>query len=42
MARAMPRARVEWIDSGYVIDPAHPVVPAFVDEVLALSESSTA
>lgn len=35
MAAAMPSARVEWIESGHLINPAHPVVLAFVDEVLA-------
>jgi esterase len=31
---AMPSARVEWVEGGHAIDPAHPVVLAFVDEVL--------
>lgn len=35
MAAAMPTARVEWVDGGHLIDPAHPAVLAFVDEVLA-------
>lgn len=35
MAQAMPQARVEWIDGGHIINPAHPTVLAFVDEVLA-------
>ncbi len=35
MAEAMPRARVEWIEGGHLIDPAHPAVLGFVDEVLA-------
>jgi pimeloyl-ACP methyl ester carboxylesterase len=34
MAQAMPQARVEWIDGGHIIDPAHPAVLAFVGEVL--------
>jgi pimeloyl-ACP methyl ester carboxylesterase len=36
MAAAMPSARVEWVDGGHLIDPAHPAVLAFVDEVLTL------
>ena len=36
MAAAMPSARVEWVEGGHLIDPAHPAVLAFVDEVLAL------
>ncbi len=32
---AMPQASVEWVEGGHAIDPAHPVVLAFVDEVLA-------
>jgi pimeloyl-ACP methyl ester carboxylesterase len=35
MAAAMPSARLEWVEGGHIIDPAHPVVLAFVDEVLA-------
>ena len=35
MAAAMPSARVEWVKGGHLIDPAHPSVLAFVDEVLA-------
>ncbi len=34
-AAAMPSARVEWIEGGHLINPAHPAVLAFVDEVLA-------
>jgi hypothetical protein len=34
----MPSARIEWVEGGHAIDPAHPVVLAFVDEVLALRE----
>jgi len=37
IARAMPRARVEWVEGGHAIDPAHPLVLDFVDEVLARS-----
>lgn len=33
MAEAIPTARVEWVDGDHLIDPAHPVVLAFVDEV---------
>jgi esterase len=35
MAEAMPSARVEWVEGGHLIDPAHPVVLAFLDEVMA-------
>ena len=38
MAQAMPQARVEWIEGGHIINPAHPAVLRFVDEVLALKE----
>jgi hypothetical protein len=34
-AEAMPSARVVWVEGGHLTDPAHPVVLAFVDEVLA-------
>ena len=32
---SIPSARTEWVDGGHLIDPAHPAVLAFVDEVLA-------
>ena len=35
VASAIPGARVEWVEGGHLIDPAHPVVLGFVDEVLA-------
>lgn len=35
LARALPAARVERVAGGHLIHPAHPVVLAFVDEVLA-------
>jgi pimeloyl-ACP methyl ester carboxylesterase len=35
MAAAMPSARVAWVEGGHLIDPAHPVVLGFVDEILA-------
>ena len=35
MAEAMPGARVEWVEGGHIVNPAHPAVLAFVDEVLA-------
>ena len=35
LAAAMPSARVEWVGGGHAIDPAHPVVLAFVEVVLA-------
>jgi pimeloyl-ACP methyl ester carboxylesterase len=34
VATAMPSARVEWVEGGHAIDPAHPVVLGFIDEVL--------
>lgn len=42
MAEAMPRAKVEWIEGGHIINPAHPAVLGFVDEVLALKEEPSA
>jgi len=33
-AQAMPDAKVEWVEGGHLIHPAHPVVLAFVDKVL--------
>jgi pimeloyl-ACP methyl ester carboxylesterase len=38
MAKAMPRAKVEWVEGRHLINPAHPAVLAFDDEVLALKE----
>ncbi len=35
IATAMPAARVEWVEGGHIINPAHPAVLAFVDEQLA-------
>jgi pimeloyl-ACP methyl ester carboxylesterase len=35
VAAAMPGARVEWVEGGHLINPAHPAVCAFVEEVLA-------
>jgi pimeloyl-ACP methyl ester carboxylesterase len=35
MAEAMSSARVEWVEGGHLIDPAHPAVLGFVDEVVA-------
>ncbi len=35
MAAALPSATVEWVEGGHLVNPAHPVVLAFVDEVLA-------
>jgi esterase len=35
VASAMPSARVEWVEGGHAINPAHPVVLEFVDDVLA-------
>lgn len=33
MAAAMPSARVAWVEGGHLIDPAHPVVLDFLDDV---------
>jgi pimeloyl-ACP methyl ester carboxylesterase len=38
LAAAMPAVRVEWVEGGHAIDPAHPVVLDFVDEVVAPKE----
>lgn len=35
LAAAMPSARIERVAGGHLIDPAHPAVLSFVDEVLA-------
>jgi esterase len=35
MADAMPSAKVEWVEGGHLINPAHPAVLRFVDDVLA-------
>jgi esterase len=37
-ANAIPGAKVAWVDGGRLIDPAHPVVLSFLDEILALKE----
>jgi pimeloyl-ACP methyl ester carboxylesterase len=37
-AAAMPSARVEWVVGGHLINPAHPAVLAFIDEVLDREE----
>jgi pimeloyl-ACP methyl ester carboxylesterase len=34
-ARAIPSARLVWVDGGHLIDAAHPAVLSFVDEVAA-------
>lgn len=31
-------ARVEWVDGGHAVNPAHPVVLDFIDEVFAREE----
>lgn len=35
VARALPSARAEVVEGGHLVDPAHPLVLAFVDDVLA-------
>jgi esterase len=34
-AAAIPSAKIAWVEGGHLINPAHPVVLDFVDEVLA-------
>jgi pimeloyl-ACP methyl ester carboxylesterase len=34
VAAAIPSATVEWVEGGHFINPAHPAVLRFVDEVL--------
>ena len=34
-AAAIASARVEWVEGGHIINPAHPAVLALVEEVLA-------
>jgi esterase len=34
MAEAMPSARLDWVEGGHLINPAHPTVLRFVDDVL--------
>jgi esterase len=41
LAAAMPSAKVEWVEGGHLINPAHSVVLDFIDEVLALEEESS-
>jgi len=40
MAAALPSAKVEWVGGGHLVDPAHPAVLAFVDDVLAGTETA--
>jgi pimeloyl-ACP methyl ester carboxylesterase len=40
-AAAMPTATVAWVDGDHLIDPAHPAVLRFVDDVLQRESSST-
>jgi esterase len=35
VAEAMPEAKVVWVEGGHLINPAHPAVLGFVDDVLA-------
>jgi pimeloyl-ACP methyl ester carboxylesterase len=39
VADAIPSARVEWVDGGHLINPAHPAVLAFVEGVLTRGEA---
>ena len=39
LSAAMPSARVAWVDGDHLIDPAHPLVLGFVDDVLARTPS---
>ena len=36
LAEAMPSATLEWVEGGHLINPAHPAVLRFIDEVLSL------
>jgi esterase len=40
MGEAIPSARVEWVEGGHLINPAHPAVLGFVDAVLAGADAS--
>jgi pimeloyl-ACP methyl ester carboxylesterase len=40
VAAAIPGAEVEWVEGGHLINPAHPAVLRFVEEVLSSSPSS--
>lgn len=40
VAAAIPSASVEWVEGGHAINPAHPVVLGFVDEVLVKARTS--
>ena len=42
VAAAIPGARVEWVEGGHLIDPAHPAVLAFVDELLDRAAATSA
>ena len=42
MAEAIPGARVEWVEGGHFINPAHPVVLDFVEEVLGRYRATSA
>ena len=35
LAAAVPAARIAWAEGGHAIDPAHPIVLDFIDDVLA-------
>jgi pimeloyl-ACP methyl ester carboxylesterase len=37
-AAAMPSARVEWVEGGHAVNPAHPIALDFIDDVLAREE----
>ena len=36
LGQAVPAARTVWVEGGHLINPAHPAVLGFVDEVLAV------
>jgi esterase len=40
VAKAIPSARVEWVEGGHLINPAHPAVLSFVADVLGAGRSS--
>lgn len=41
VAAAIPSASVEWVEGGHAINPAHPVVLGFVDEVLVKARTAS-
>jgi pimeloyl-ACP methyl ester carboxylesterase len=42
MADAIPRARLEWVEGGHLVNPAHPVVLGFVRGISHLTVARSA